>query len=120
MTHDDLDRILSREEEIVPSSGFASSVMESIRSQATAPPPIAFPWKRALPGLAGIVCALVWLVVAGISEWRHPSPAAAILPPEVMTLLASAKRPEMLVTGLSLLLTLFAMRFAIDLGRGSS
>ena len=56
----DLDRILS-ETEILPSSGFASSVMEAVRREAAAPPPIPFPWKRALPGLvvAGAVLGTV-------------------------------------------------------------
>ena len=54
---DDLDRALIDDEAIVPSSGFSSSVMASIQAGTTAPPPLAFPWRRALPGLlaAGIV-----------------------------------------------------------------
>ena len=36
---EDIDRILSREEEILPSSGFAVSVMDAVRSEAAAPPP---------------------------------------------------------------------------------
>lgn|SRR5215471_241200 len=57
---DDLDRILS-ETEILPSSGFAAAVMEVVRREAEAPPPIPFPWKRALPGLvvAGAVLGVV-------------------------------------------------------------
>ena len=57
----EIDRILSREDEILPSSGFAVSVMDAVRYEAAAPPPIPFPWKRALPGLvvAGFVLAMV-------------------------------------------------------------
>jgi hypothetical protein len=47
-----LDRILATEEELVPSSGFAATVMERIREEAAVPPPIPFPWKRAIPGIA--------------------------------------------------------------------
>lgn len=61
----EIDRILSREDEILPSSGFAVSVMDAVRREAAAPPPIPFPWKRALPGLVvgGLVLALVLVAV---------------------------------------------------------
>lgn len=65
--HDEgeINRILSREDEILPSSGFAVSVMDAVRREAAAPPPIPFPWKRALPGLVvgGLVLALVFATV---------------------------------------------------------
>ena len=76
----DLDRILS-ETEILPSSGFAAAVMEAIRHEAAVPPPIPFPWKRALPGLvvAGVILGVV--LVVGIVQLSHgaatsPLPAA--------------------------------------------
>ena len=43
MKDDELDRILSKETEIAPSSGFVSAVMDVVRSEASAPPPIPFP-----------------------------------------------------------------------------
>jgi hypothetical protein len=61
MSHDEIDRILSHEEELLPSSGFAASVMDAVRREAVLPP-IPFPWKRAMPGL---VAAAVTLVFAG-------------------------------------------------------
>jgi hypothetical protein len=68
MKHDDdLDRILSDQEEILPSSGFATSVMDAVRREALAPP-IAFPWKRALPGLAVLVLALAFAVVEVLAQ----------------------------------------------------
>ncbi len=45
-----LDRILGAEEELAPSSGFLSVVMERVREDAAAPKPIPFPWKRVVPG----------------------------------------------------------------------
>jgi hypothetical protein len=65
MRHDDLDRILSTELEIIPSSGFVTSVMDAVRHDAAAPPPIPFPWKRALPGLCAAGFALVSVFIAG-------------------------------------------------------
>lgn len=54
---DKLDTILGSEEHILPSSGFAATVMLRVRQEAAAPPPISFPWKRAIPGfiLAAVV-----------------------------------------------------------------
>src|SRR5208282_839135 len=64
---DEVDRILSREDEILPSSGFAVSVMDAVRREAAAPPPIPFPWKRALPGLVAAGLALSLILVAGVT-----------------------------------------------------
>ena len=80
MTNDDIDRILSRAEEILPSAGFTALVMDSVRSEASAPPPIAFPWKRALPGFAATGFALVSVLV-GLAKIAREALAA---PPSVM------------------------------------
>src|SRR5208282_4291487 len=66
--HDEIDRILSRDDEILPSSGFTVSVMDAVRQEAAALAPIAFPWKRALPGMVvgGFVLALV--LVTGVVD----------------------------------------------------
>jgi hypothetical protein len=63
MRDNEIDRILSQENQIAPSSGFVHSVMGSVRREAAAPPPIPFPWTRALPGIAAYGTALVWLIV---------------------------------------------------------
>jgi hypothetical protein len=82
MRHDEggIHRILSREDEILPSSGFAVSVMDAVRREAAAPPPIPFPWKRALPGLvvAGFVLALVFVTaVVAIAQLIRASTSTA-------------------------------------------
>jgi len=59
----EVDYILSKEKEIVPSTKFAASVMDAIRSEAASPPPISFPWVRALPGLIAGAGALCWVVL---------------------------------------------------------
>lgn len=61
----EIDRVLSREDEILPSSGFTISVMDAVRSEATAPLPIPFPWKRVLPGLL-VVCAALALILGAV------------------------------------------------------
>lgn len=62
-TTDDLDLLLqahlaSPAETLTPSSGFVLSVMDTIQQQATEPSPIAFPWRRALPGAVAVLCGL--------------------------------------------------------------
>jgi hypothetical protein len=60
MKREEIDRVLSDEPDIVPSSGFVASVMDAVTAEATAPP-LAFPWKRAWPLGAGFVALLLWL-----------------------------------------------------------
>lgn len=67
-TDDALDRLIDQQlagnsEQLAPSSGFALSVMEAIETQVAEPPPIAFPWRRALPGLAALLCCLSVLAI---------------------------------------------------------
>jgi len=60
---DKLDRILASEEELLPSSGLAASVMDRVRGEMDAPEPIPFPWKRVLPGMLIAAAGLIWCVV---------------------------------------------------------
>lgn len=63
MDREELDRILAEEDGLIPSSGFLGSVMERVETEAAAPAPIPFPWKRALPGFVVAVAVLVWAAV---------------------------------------------------------
>jgi hypothetical protein len=79
LTDTDLDRALtSSGDSILPSSGFADSVMTSVYNEAGAPAPIPFPWKRALPGFIAALVALALLV--------------ATLPAVLYSVFASARR----------------------------
>jgi hypothetical protein len=88
MTGKRIDEILGTEEGLVPSSGFVSAVMERVREEAAAPPPIPFPWKRAVPG---------FVVAAGVFGWtavefaRNAGPAMCHLTlPDVQSSAAAA------------------------------
>lgn len=90
---DELDLILLERDQILPSSGFAASVMDTITQEAAAPAPIPFPWKVAVPGfvalLAGfvILCRLIVLTFETISRnegtdllrWVHSDSGTAAL-----------------------------------------
>ncbi len=65
MRGEDIDGILSHNDKIVPSSGFTASVMEAVTREATAPPPIPFPWKRALPGLGWCLAVSIAFLATG-------------------------------------------------------
>jgi len=81
MKPDELDRVMSRESEIIPSSGFVRSVMAAIHSEAAAPPPIPFPWKRALPGILAFVAAIAWSVMDAVRyPAQHAAPVISAIP----------------------------------------
>ena len=75
-----LDAMLASEEEITPSSGFLSAVMERVEEEASAPPPIPFPWMRALPGIAVVVGVFGWM---GVELVRVGVPAIGQSLPEL-------------------------------------
>ena len=71
---DQLDRILQEQDTLLPTSGFAASVMDAIQEQAAAPAPIPFPWKWALPGIAALLAGVVivcWLAVNTVQNMRE-------------------------------------------------
>jgi len=80
---DELDRILSQSETIVPSSGFTARVMEAVEQEALAPPPIAFPWKRAVPGLVACLVLLGILLGKVAATWGPQARSAADWPATV-------------------------------------
>lgn len=83
MNDEKLDKILAGEEELIPSSGFLASVMERVHEEAAGPPPIPFPWARAVPA---IVVAAVVLGGGAVELVRMAIPAVegmALTPPHL-------------------------------------
>jgi hypothetical protein len=89
----EMDRLLSRQDEILPSSGFVASVMDSVRREAAAPPPIPFPWKRALPVLTLAVVALALVMIFGVSIFEHLGQSSS---PRDFTALSRPTLPDLL------------------------
>jgi hypothetical protein len=118
MTDDDLDHVLGREDDIVPSSGFAAGVMEVVRREASAPPPLPFPWKRALPGLAAAVLALLGLLILGVNEFLRGAASTNQVAPALMTILKEANQLGIGWIALAILLSFASIRVSMRLAGG--
>ncbi len=122
--HEEIDRILSCEDEILPSSGFAASVMDAVRREAAAPPPIPFPWKRALPGLVVAGLALAMVLIAGVVAIAQLGRASTI--PQLSMSWPSVLAPifqrnmesAAIWTVLALLVTLVSVKLSMRLASG--
>jgi hypothetical protein len=120
---EEIDRILSREDEMLPSSGFAVSVMDAVRREAAAPPPIPFPWKRALPGLAvgSLVLALILgAIVRAIAQVdKAPTPQLSMSMPSVMPSIFNGGLGSAAIwTALALLVALVSVKLSMRLASG--
>jgi hypothetical protein len=115
MNPTELDRILASEQPLIPSSGFLASVMESVAEEAAAPPPIPFPWKRIVPGVALVAGIACW---GGVSLFRHGIQAVGQITMAAPHLPAAAIQPVeqagwvALALGISLLSWLVSRRLA--------
>jgi|SRR5579863_1843381 len=120
MRHDDLNRILSAQEEIIPSSGFVSSVMDAVRHDAGAPRPIPFPWRRALPGLCAVGLTFAWVVVAGSTLFMRAT-ATEPLPARLLSALTLILETWKIVgaswLALALVLTFASLKLATSFAR---
>lgn len=56
----EIGHILATEEELLPSSGFAASVMDRVRQEAALPAPLPFPWLKAI---------VLILLASGAAGW---------------------------------------------------
>ena len=130
-----LDRILLEQDLLLPSSGFAASVMDSIQQQSPTPAPIPFPWKLALPGFAAllagviVICKLAIMTIRSMSQtyvtsfatdsasntawlWPHLNSSSAL-----DVLLRNAAAPILLTLAASWLCVLLCRRFAGEVSR---
>jgi hypothetical protein len=120
MMEDELDRIVSMQDEITPSSGFVMSVMDAVREEASAPQPIPFPWMRALPVFAALGIVLAMVIVGIVEAARMPAAFAhAWTPsPAIETVVHTLASSNTGWIAFALLLTLLSMVFSIRLAIG--
>jgi hypothetical protein len=90
MTANDLDHleeILSSDDVLAPSSGFAAGVMEAVREAASEPPPLPFPWLRFMAGLiacsVGSASAIALVQQIDWSILGHPAAELRAVAPEL-------------------------------------
>lgn len=118
MKPDDFDRILSADEEVVPASGFAASVMDLVSREACAPPPIPFPWVRLALGLVAVLSLAAWLAWSGVTAPLRES-VASLSPDAWVTVFARAldvtTKTGATWTAAALLLALVSSRLAMRL-----
>ena len=107
MGDDDLERILSNEQRVIPSAGFATAVMYAVRRDSTVPPPIPFPWKRILPMALVGMFILMALSIAGITLLIEYPPGQLIQWPEPRSAVGAAW------IALSLVVTFLAVRLSM-------
>ena len=94
MEPDDVDRLFSDYREITPSPVFLGRVMDSVRREAEALPPLSFPWKWALPGLVGAAIAVfsfVGMTVQLIARGAADTQVALTMPSGLIGILEAAK-----------------------------
>jgi hypothetical protein len=117
---DEFDRIASGEGEIVPSSGFVTSVMDAVRAEAAVPQPIPFPWTRALPVFAALGAVLAMLIAGLVQAIRMPSvfSQASSVPPVVERIATTIMQANTGWIALALLLTLFSTIFSFRVAGG--
>lgn len=118
---DDLDRLLSSEPLLDPGPAFARDVMRAILRESRTPPPIPFPWRRALAVAGGglllaLAVAIVWPILpswpafAGAAEAFAGSAAAL-----AKGIAAQVPRAATLQFSLALLATWLMVRWSFRL-----
>lgn len=108
----ELDRALAAnyrndpDADIVPSSGFAHAVMDAVRAAKAAPPPIPFPWTRALLSL-GTVAVILGVAASGVIPVASPLATdgwSFALPAAVRATIQAVGTPAFVWTSTALLL----------------
>lgn len=116
MNSDDIDRILAKQETIVPSPHFLTSVMRAVAQEAASPPPLAFPWVRALPGLLATLAA----VIGGSTALVDDPDIARTLEEQLGQLAVAAIGLELQWVALAVLVTGVSLVSGSGLARGGS
>jgi hypothetical protein len=111
----EIDSILAAEEKLIPSSGFLASVMERVHEEAAAPPPIPFPWKRAVPGILLASGVFGWGASELIHLWLPAVSAISLTAPHLSAVLVQPLEQASwiaLALGVSLASWLLSQRLA--------
>jgi hypothetical protein len=100
---DELDRLLADQQELIPSPRFAAAVMEAVRRERPAPPPLAFPWRPLLAGSLGAgalgAAALALTLPAAPAATHALAGALPLLAVVAALCLAATLLPRLLLEG---------------------
>ena len=88
---DNIDRILSGDQEVIPSPTFVRNVMATVRHVASTPASVPFPWLRVLPGLAIAAVGLIALLIIAITQFQTDVLATGPTPRVFVDLVRFAK-----------------------------
>jgi len=111
MTNEELDRTLLQTPKVIPSDGFVNATMRRLQ----APPPIAFPWKSAWPGLAAWVIVLAWFLASLLLPTGAASDASGTFAMIYATIVTAAETIEAGWLSFALLLSLFSVVVSLRL-----
>jgi len=114
---DEIERILDGEDEILPSSGFAASVMEAVHRDVITLPPLGFPWRRAMPGVVALLAAY------GMATWRfivalNNKTPNALFDEQLQQLFGVSMRSEIQWVIIAIALTIVSVLLPLRLMRG--
>ena len=115
---DELDHLLANEDDVVPSSGFTQAVMDAVRAAEAAPPPIPFPWTRALLSL-GAVAVILGVSASGVIRVASLSAAdgwSFAVPPSVHETIQAVATPESIWTIAALVVATASVAAAMRTG----
>jgi hypothetical protein len=115
--NDDIESMLVDKDEILPSSGFEMLVMEAVHREAVTPPPLAFPWGRALPGMVALFAAFGVVLWIWISAQSDTTPNASFDEP-LRELLAISVRSEIEWVAVAIAATIVSVLLSLRLMRG--
>jgi hypothetical protein len=110
---DNLDRILSTDQDVVPSSAFVDNLMAAVRREASTPAPIAFPWWRVVPGFAICAVALTAFMVIAAIQIYEGAAVAGPAPRLFVNVVETANRVGLGWIALALIASLIPTRLVL-------
>jgi hypothetical protein len=81
----EIEAILAGEEDLMPSSGFAASVMDRVRQEAALPAPTPFPWMKAI---------VLILLASGAAGWGAVELVRLGLPGYILSTMSWMTKPQ--------------------------
>jgi hypothetical protein len=110
---DNLDHILSTDQNVVPSSAFVENMMAAVRHEAWTPAPISFPWWRVVPGLAICAVALTAFLVIAAIQFYEGAAVAGPLPRVFVNVVETTNRVGLGWIALALAASLIPTRLVL-------